>query len=83
MAQVVEQTRLRGAGALDHVLRGERVGPPLAARRWPLAIAAALAGACAGALVVLVLRRLLGEDAPDAQEPDELVAVIDPGTSPS
>ncbi len=82
MAQVVEQTALRGAGALD-VLRGERVGPPLAVRRWPLAIAAALAGACAGALVVLVLRRLLGEDAPDAQEPDELVAVIDPGTSPS
>ncbi|MCW2623144.1 MAG: hypothetical protein JWL64_2746 [Frankiales bacterium] len=48
-------------------------------RRWPWALAAAAAGAAAGAGAVLVVRRVLGEDQPDAQDPAELRAVIDPG----
>lgn len=46
-------------------------------RRWPWAAAAAVLGAAAGAGCVLLLRRLIGQDAPDAQEPGELKAVVD------
>lgn len=52
-----------------------RVGP--VPRRWPWAAGAAVLGAAAGAGLVAVLRRVVGEDAPDAQEPDDLQAVID------
>ncbi len=47
-------------------------------RRWPWAAGAAVAGAAAGAGSVLLLRRLVGQDAPDAQEPEQLRAVVDP-----
>lgn len=46
-------------------------------RRWPWALGAAVLGAGAGAAAVLALRRLIGEDAPDAQEPGDLRAVVD------
>lgn len=48
-------------------------------RRWPWTAGAAAAGAAAGAGAVLLLRRLVGQDAPDALEPEELQAVVDPG----
>jgi hypothetical protein len=73
---VLEESRTRGAAAYD-ALRGGPVGPPLAVRRWPWAVGAALLGAAAGAGLVVLLRRVLGEDAPGAQEPEELEAVID------
>ncbi len=74
--QLLGDTRIRTTGAYA-ALRGGPVGPPLAVRRWPWAILAALLGAVAGAGVVLLLRRLIGEDAPGAQDPEELEAVID------
>lgn len=52
-----------------------------APRRWPW-VAGALAGAAAGAGVAFAIRRLVGQDAPGAQEPDQLRAVVDPGTLP-
>ncbi len=68
---VVENARERGPAAVA-VLSGRR--PP---RRWPWAVAAAVAGAAAGAGVALVVQRMVGQDAPGAQEPDQLVAVVD------
>ena len=68
---VLENARERGPAAVA-VLAGRR--PP---RRWPWAVGAAVAGAAAGAGVALVVRRVLGQDAPGAQEPDQLVAVVD------
>jgi len=47
------------------------------ARRWPWAVGAAVAGAAAGAAVAVAVRHLVGEDAPDALEPDQLRAVVD------
>jgi hypothetical protein len=72
----LQEAALRGGAAWD-ALRGERVGPPVAAPRWPWALAAAIAGAVGGALVAVAVRRLSRPDAPDAQEPEELEAVID------
>lgn len=69
-------TRTRTTAAYD-ALRGGPVGPPLAVRRWPWAVLAAVLGALAGAAVVVLARRVVGEDAPDAQEPEDLQAVID------
>lgn len=46
-------------------------------RRWPWALAAAVTGAAASASLVVLLRRWLGEDAVDAQEPEDLQAVVD------
>lgn len=67
----------RGDAALT-ALRGDRVGPPLAVRRWPWALGAAVLGAAAGAGVALLVGRLLvGRDAPDAQDPADLEAVVD------
>lgn len=66
---VVESVPERGP-----VLGGRR--PP---RRWPWAVAAALAGAAAGAGAALLFQRLFGQDAPGAQEPEQLVAVVDAG----
>jgi hypothetical protein len=70
----LDEARVRGEAAWD-ALRGERVGPPVAARRWPWAVAAALAGAAAGIAVAVVVRRLT--ERPDAQDPEDLEAVID------
>jgi len=46
-------------------------------------VLAAGLGAAAGSAVARLLRSLEGTDAPDAQEPDELQAVVDrPGVPP-
>ena len=75
---------LERTGAAWGVLRGDRIGPPLAVRRWPWALGAALAGAAAGAVVAAMVRKVAPADAPGAQEPHELRAVVDssdlPGT---
>jgi hypothetical protein len=73
---ILSEAALRGGAAWD-ALRGERVGPPVAVPRWPWALAAALAGAAAGVAVAIAVRRLDRPDAPDAQEPEDLEAVID------
>jgi hypothetical protein len=73
---LVEEPGARGGAALD-ALRGARVGPPVAVRRWPWALGAALLGAAAGAAAALLVHRLQGSDAPGAQEPHELRAVVD------
>lgn len=73
---LVEEPGARGAAALD-ALRGAPVRPPLGRRRWPWAVAAAVAGASAGGAVAYALRTVEGTDAPDAQEPHELRAVVD------
>jgi hypothetical protein len=69
------EARQRGGATWD-ALRGERV---VAVRRWPWALGAALAGAAAGVLVAVVVRRLTHHDAPGAQEPEQLQAVVDRG----
>lgn len=79
---LVEEPGVRGAAALD-ALRGVPVGPPAGRRRWPWALGAALAGAGAGAAVAVLVRRLGGTDAPGAQEPHELRAVVDVADGPS
>jgi hypothetical protein len=61
-------------------LRGRR---PPAARRWPWALLAAVLGAAAGSAAAVVVRSLEGTDAPDAQEPDEVQAVVDRPEPPS
>jgi hypothetical protein len=75
---VLDEARIRG-GAAWNALRGETVGPPVAHRRWPVALAAAVAGAGAGVAVAIVLRRVFAPDAPGAQEPEDLQAVVDRG----
>jgi len=83
MSGVYDESLVRGSAALG-ALRGQRVGPPLAVRRWPWAVSALLAGAAAGAAVALLMRKVSPPDAPDAQEPHELKAVVDQpvGTAP-
>jgi hypothetical protein len=71
---ILEEAAVRGGAAWD-ALRGERVGPPAAARRWPWAVAAAVAGAAVGIAVAVTLRGR--PDPPDAQDPEDLEAVID------
>ncbi|MDX6198966.1 MAG: hypothetical protein QOJ79_2117 [Actinomycetota bacterium] len=71
---VLDEAAVRGSAAWD-ALRGERVGPPVAAARWPWALAAAVAGAAAGVAVAVALRGR--SDPPGAQDPEELEAVID------
>lgn len=73
---VLAEAAVRGGAAWD-ALRGERVGPPVAVARWPWAVAAAAGGAVAGAVVALAVRRLGRPDAPGAQDPADLKAVID------
>lgn len=73
---LLDETRTRTTAAYGALLGGP-VGPPLAVRRWPWAVLAAVLGALAGAAVVVLARRVVGEDAPGAQEPEELEAVID------
>ena len=74
---------VRGGAAWSALSRGH-VDPPVAARRWPWAVVAAVAGAAAGvALANVAGRLLLGRDAPDAQDPADLEAVEDrPGEPP-
>ena len=72
---------VRGGAAWD-ALRGARVGPPIAVRRWPWALTAALAGAVVGAASAVALRAVFPRDAPGAQEPDELQAVVDSAKPP-
>jgi hypothetical protein len=76
LGEALETSRLR-SGAAWEALRGAPVGVPEPARRWPWAVAAALLGAAAGAGVALVWRGLVGEDAPGAQDPEDLQAVVD------
>ncbi len=73
---VLEDAAVRGGAAWD-ALRGDRVGPPVAVRRWPWAVGAALAGAAAGAVAAYALSRVRTADAPDAVEPELLQAVVD------
>jgi hypothetical protein len=73
---ILGEAATRGGAAWD-ALRGERVGPPVAVPRWPWALAAAMVGAAAGVVVALAVRRLDRPDAPGAQDPEDLEAVID------
>ncbi len=68
---VVEDGRERASAVLSVV-------PTRRRRRWPWGVGAAVAGAAAGAGVAYVLTRVIGKDAPDAQEPDQLRAIVDP-----
>ena len=72
--EILEEAAVRGGAAWD-ALRGERVGPPVAKARWPWALAAAVVGAAAGVAVAVALRGRA--DPPDAQDPEDLEAVID------
>ena len=74
--EVLDTTLVRTSSAWD-ALRGGPIGPPLGRRRWPWAVAAAVAGAAAGAAAALLVGRLIGQDAPDAQDPEDLEAVVD------
>jgi len=74
--EALDTSLVRGGAAWDAV-RGARVGPPTAVRRWPWALAAAALGAAAGGAVAVLVRRLAGQDPPGAQEPEELEAVVD------
>lgn len=79
-------TSLSRGGAALLALRGAPVGPPLSHRRWPWAVGAALLGALAGAAVAMVVSRVVPSDAPDAQEPEDVEAVVDldrPATTPA
>ena len=46
-------------------------------RRWPWALLAAVLGAAGGAAVASLVRQRVGADAPGAQEPHQLRAVVD------
>ena len=74
-------TRTRSLPQRDELARELRSLTPVRfadlPRRWPWAVWGALAGAAAGVGAVLVARRVLGQDAPDAQDPSELEAVVD------
>ena len=76
IGDVVDASLVRGGAALD-ALRGGPVGPPVAVRRWPWALAAAVVGAAAGAGVAYVVGRVVGQDAPGAQDPEDVEAVVD------
>lgn len=76
LSDFLDEPAVRSSAALD-ALRGVPVGPPASVRRWPWAVGAALFGAAAGAAVAFVLHRLQRPDAPGAQEPHELRAVVD------
>lgn len=82
-APVLGEVLERG-GAAWGALRGDAVGPRVAVRRWPWALGAAVAGALAGAVVAKLLSKVAPADAPGAQEPHELRAVVDsPAPTPS
>ena len=73
---VLDEARVRTTAAWG-ALRGGPVDPPIARRRWPVALLAALAGAAGGVAVAVVLRRIRTADAPDAVDPEQLEAVVD------
>lgn len=73
---VLETSAVRSGAALD-ALRGGPVRPPVGVNRWPWAIAAAVVGAAAGAATAMLVSRVIGQDAPDAQAPEDLEAVVD------
>ena len=81
LSDALGTSRVRGAAAWD-ALRGGPVGPPIAVRRWPWAVGAAVLGAAAGAVVALLVGRLQGQDAPGAQDPEDLEAVVDRPVDP-
>ena len=54
-----------------------RTAGPEPVRRWRWALAAAVVGAAAGAAVAYAVRRVEGQDAPGAVEPEQLQAVVD------
>ena len=69
---VLEDARDRGV-EVWHRLSGQPEPKP---SRWPW-VAGALVGAAVAGAAVVVVRRLLGDDAPGAQEPEQLQAVVD------
>lgn len=69
---VLEDAFERGADAWG-ALRGRH------SRRWPWAVGSALVGAAAAVAVTVVTRRLSTQDAPGAQEPEQVEAVVDLG----
>ncbi len=69
--ELVQQTRSR-TGAAWEALLGRTP------RRW-FAVYGAVAGAIAGAGAAVLARKVAGQDAPDAVEPEQLRAVVDPG----
>jgi len=75
-APVLGEARERGSAAWV-ALRGDAVVPPVASRRWPWALGAAVAGALAGAVVAKLMATVSPADVPGAQEPHELRAVVD------
>lgn len=77
VGRVLDETRVRSGAALS-ALRGEPV-----ARRWPWVLAALVTGAAVGAGAALLVRRLNPPDAPGAQDPDEVRAVVDQPTRTS
>ena len=52
-------------------------GTPRAGRRWRVALLGMLVGAIAGAGGAVLRSRWRGQDAPGAQEPEQLQAVVD------
>lgn len=72
-------------GVLEGVLEDGRdraaalLAVPAPVRRWPWAVGAAVLGAAVGAAVAVAVRRVVGQDAADAQEPEHLRAVVDTG----
>lgn len=69
---VIEEALDRGVDVWD-ALRGR----PRTSRRWPWYLGTALAGALVAAGGALAARRLSTTDAPGAQEPEQLRAVVD------
>jgi hypothetical protein len=79
--ELLDLSLVRGEAALD-ALRGGPVKPPVGVRRWPWAVTAAVVGAAAGAAVAMLAGRLLGQDAPGAQDPEDVQAVVDRAKDP-
>jgi len=76
VGDALDTSLIRGGAALL-ALRGGPVGPPPGRRRWPWALGAALLGAAAGAVAAVVVSRVVPSDAPDAQDPEDVEAVVD------
>jgi hypothetical protein len=86
---VVEQGRERAVATLPSKAPARRSRLPWPAtagrstapvgRSLSWSVGAAVGGAAGGVAVALLLRRLLGSDAPGAQEPEQLRAVVDTG----
>ena len=68
---VLEDAYERGAQAWD-VLRGRR-----APRRWPRTAGGAAVGAMVAVVLTVLVRRLATRDAPGAQDPEQVLAVVD------